>query len=152
MKKIYPLICIGMLALMVSGGCLPERINKTEQINNRELLHQRVNDYLSAKNAGDVQKEYDFFDPSSKESISFAQFIEMRGSSSPKSVIESIDYVPGSDNASVCLRSDIVHGVYKLNKIRSKQDWILLHGKWYLNVKKRSSGCLFGPGPGSKKK
>ena len=141
-----------MLALMVSGGCIPERINKREQINKRELLYQRVNDYLSVKNAGDVEKEYDFFDPSSKASTTLAQFIKIRSSSSAQSVIESIDYVPGSDNASVCLRSDIVYGVYKLNKIRSKQDWNFLHGKWYLHVKKRSAESLFGPGPGSKKK
>lgn len=141
-----------MLALMVSGGCLPERINKTEQIDKRELLHQRVNDYLSVKNAGDVEGEYDFFAPSSKASTSLAQFIRMRGSSSAQSAIESIDYVSGSDNASVRLKSDIVHGAYKLNKIRSKQDWIFLHGEWYLHVKKRSAESLFGPGPGSKKK
>lgn len=148
LKKIYSLICIGILVLMVSGGCLPKRINKTEQIDKRELLYQRLGDYFSVKNAGDVEKEYDFFAPSSKASISLAQFIKMRGSSSVQSVIELIEYVPGSDNASVHFKSDIVHGAYKLNKIRSKQDWIFLHGKWYL--KKRSVESLFESGSGNK--
>lgn len=145
MKKIYPMIFIGILALMVSGLALAEEINK------RELLHQRVNDYFSVKNAGDTEKEYDFFAPSSKASISLSQFIRMRGSSSSQSVVESIDYVPGSDNASVRFKSDIIHGSYKLNKIRSKQDWIFLHGEWYLRVKKRSVESLFRSGSGNKK-
>ena len=150
LKKIYPLICIGILALMVLGGCLPKRINKTEQIDKRELLHQRVDDYFSAKNAGDVENEYHFLAPSSKASTSLSQFIKMRGSSSSQSVVESIDYVPGSDNALVYFKSTIFYGAYKLNKIRSKQDWIFLHGKWYFNTKKRSVESLFEFGSGNK--
>ena len=148
MKRLFGIT--GLLILILGiVSCQGMRV-KTK--NDKDLVYQRVSDYVDAKNARDVKKEYSFFSPSYKNSVTLEQFIKRHNVSDIHMALKHIDYEPGAEKARVELIINLAYMGFEFKDVEFSQNWIRVDGQWYLDAKDTTFRDLFTPPGRSKEK
>ena len=131
MTKLYRLISLcSIIAVLIS--CQSLQIASKSK---RELLEQRVHEYVEARNNQDMDEEYKFFSPSYRQTVSLEQFKERREVKINRVALKSIDYEEDADSARVVLLLDFRVIGFHFEKAKFSQEWRFIDGQWYFKVR-----------------
>jgi hypothetical protein len=133
---------LAFVFIIISIGCAHSQSDSSQT---EKSLHDRVNAYLSARNSGNMTAEYQFLSPSYKSKVSLENFIKKRNIKFLKSVLQGIEYQPGTETAFVNITSSCQYNEYKIEGVRNQQTWQFLDSEWFLDVKRASIKTLFSP-------
>ena len=134
------ILCLCLLSFIFSCQGLPW--NKTSK---RELLEQRVRQYIQIRGTDDVARLYSFYSPTYKKEIPFETFKGRHKFETKETVLESIEYIDGADTAKIVISSTFELMGYHFKKSGMVQKWVFHDDNWYFDPKKASLNDLIAP-------
>ena len=139
MTTLYRLVSLcGIMVLVIS--CQGLQLTPKSK---RELLQQRVHEYVEARINKDMDEEYKFHPPSYRQSVTLEQFKARRNIRIEEMALKSIEYEEDADSASVVLLLTFRVMGFQFKEMNFPQEWLLIDGQWYVEVRAVTARDLF---------